>query len=106
MIEEEEEKSFCFVSVGLKLLYTLLQQIMALENTPLSYSYEAVYRPGKKSNGRVGTGLIAGSLPPLMYIPSQCSLVYNEDENGYLPSVFYALLLDDHARRGYHHQTL
>jgi hypothetical protein len=48
MIEEEEEKSFCFVSVGLKLLYTLLQQIMALENTPLSYSYEAVYRPGKK----------------------------------------------------------
>jgi hypothetical protein len=31
--------------------------------------------------------------------------VYNEDENGYLPSDFYALLLDDHARRGYHHQT-
>jgi hypothetical protein len=31
--------------------------------------------------------------------------VYNEDENGYLPSIFYALLLDDHARRGFRHQT-
>ena len=83
-----------------------------------------IYRPGKKSNGRVGNwayraASARGGCTGRVRIPARAVGIasldvhsvsmqlseYNEDENGYLPSIFYALLLDDHARRGFRHQT-